>query len=243
MGIPPNLDTYPLCRLFLSGYLTNKEDPDSFPPKNPKKFEQYERLFASALQALGLQGGDLRRMPEFNFDRADASNLESAIAVLRAVVFLRQKNFLKIVLMRSTSTTGADITCERNGLKVCCEVKTITRQSTGRPDLYLEDQAYEKFRENISKARAQLKASAAVLHCNMTIAVFLVNWYLQSVTMDRSKFQAVISRLEQDQELEGIDVVLVITATGEGHCFFSERGKSIEWRDGAERSSAAHRQD
>jgi|GEM_PF-6663334 len=81
MGIPLDLDTYPLCRLFLSGYLTNKEDPDNFPPKNPKKFEQYERLFASALQALGLQGGDLRRMPEFNFDRADASNLESAIAV------------------------------------------------------------------------------------------------------------------------------------------------------------------
>lgn len=229
MGIPAELDTYPLCRLFLSGYLTNKEDPDNFPPKNPKKFEQYERLFASALQALGLQREELRRRPEFNFDSASASNLESAIAVLRAVVLLRQKSFLDIALIRSTPTTGADITCERHGLKVCCEVKTITRQSAGRAEFYLEDQVYEKLRENIPKARAQLKASAAVLHCNMTIAVFVVNWSLQSVTMDRSKFQEIINRLKQDQELDGIDAVLVITATGQDHIFFSERGKSIKW--------------
>jgi len=60
MGIPPELHSYPLCSFFLSGYLTNKEDPDNFPPKDPKKFERYEKLFASALQALGLQGEDLK---------------------------------------------------------------------------------------------------------------------------------------------------------------------------------------
>ena len=171
----------------------------------------------------------LRRRPEFNFDSGDAANLESAIAVLRAVVFLRDKNFLDIALIRSKSTKGADITCERNGLRVCCEVKTITKQSSGRAGCYLEDQVYEKIRENISKARAQLKASAAQLQCKMAIAVSFVNWFLQSVTLDQSAFQYIVNTLEQEQELDGIDVVLVITATGQEHSFFSERGKSIEW--------------
>src|SRR2546427_4225087 len=178
MEISPELDSYPLCRFFLSGYLAKKQDHGNFPPDDPGKFQRYEKLFASALQALSLQPEALRRRPEFNFDSGDENNLESGIAILRIVVFLTEKNFLRIALIPSTSTTGADITCEGNGQKVCCEVKAITKTSSGRTGLFLEDQVYEKIRESIPKARRQLKATAAQLECQIVIAVFVMNWLL-----------------------------------------------------------------
>src|SRR6266853_101336 len=49
---------------------------------------------------------------------------------------------------------------KKNGVKVCFEVKTVTKRSKGRKNLFLEEQLYEKIREEIGKARKQLISSA-----------------------------------------------------------------------------------
>jgi hypothetical protein len=100
MEISRELDTFPLCKLYLSGYLAKKDDPENFPTDDPDKFRRYEQLFKSSLQAVGLQPYDLLRRPEFNFDSGNAANLEAGIAVLRAVVWLRDNGFLNISLIK-----------------------------------------------------------------------------------------------------------------------------------------------
>jgi hypothetical protein len=228
MGSPAQLHAYPLCKLFLSGYLAKKQDPVNFPTSDPDTFRRYEELFKAALQALGLQPQNLRKRPEFNFDSGDAANLESAIAVLRAVVWLKDKGFVNIALIKAKGS-AADISCERKGQKVCCEVKSITKQSSGREGYFLEEQVYEKVKESISKARSQLKASALQSQCKITIAVFVLNWFLHSLTLDQGVFQQIVNRLEQEQELQGVDGVLFITAAGVGYDFFCEATKSAIW--------------
>src|ERR1700686_4371082 len=142
---------YPLCSFFLKRYLSKKDDPVNFRPNDvPGVFQRHEKVFEDALRVLGITKEGLRKRPEFNFDSGDASSLESAIAILRVVVCLDMRGFTHIVLISAGPTTGADITCERNGARLCCEVKTITKQSKGRGDFFL-DQVYTKIRENISK--------------------------------------------------------------------------------------------
>jgi hypothetical protein len=229
MEIVQQLSAYPLCNHFLSGYLGKRTSPENFGSADVVGvLHRHETLFASALQALGLQKEELRRRPEFNFDSGDRTNLESGIAVLRVVVFLDQKNFLHISLVKAGSTTGADITCERNGQRVCCEVKAITKQSSGRSGLFLEDQMCEKARESIAKARSQLQASAAALQCSVTLVFFVMNWLEHAVVLVQSDYQDCVNRLEQDQELTGIDGVVFITAAGQDFGFLSEHGKCIE---------------
>jgi hypothetical protein len=65
----PDLSAYPLCRYFLSGYLSKRDDPTNFPTDQlPTIFEKYEKLFASALKALDLTKEALKGRSEFNFD-------------------------------------------------------------------------------------------------------------------------------------------------------------------------------
>jgi len=70
-------------------------------------------------------------------------------------VFLHEKNFMKITLIKSKRSKVADIICEKNEEKVCCEVKAITKRSDGRAGFFLEEQVYEKILESISTAGAQ----------------------------------------------------------------------------------------
>src|SRR5712692_3590377 len=148
---PPDLNTYPLCSYLLSGYLSKKEDPTNFPPNEfPALFDRYEKVFESALQVLGLTKEALKSRSEFNFDSGDAANLESGIAMLRVVEALRLEKFLNMALVKpKKNAPAADLTCEKNGQKVCLEVKAITKQSSGRSGLFLEGQLYEKILENI----------------------------------------------------------------------------------------------
>jgi ribosome-binding protein aMBF1 (putative translation factor) len=98
----PNLDSYPLCRYFLSGYLSMRDDPTNFPPGEfPHLLDRYEKIFQSALQTLGLKPEELRSRSEFKFDSGDAANLEGGIAILRVVEALRLENFLDIALVRT----------------------------------------------------------------------------------------------------------------------------------------------
>jgi hypothetical protein len=77
---------------------------------------------------------------------------------------LRLENFLDIALVKTKKgMPGADIICEKKGQKICWEVKAITKQSSGRAGLFLEDQLYEKLLENLPKARIQLEATASEL--------------------------------------------------------------------------------
>ena len=163
--MPSDLSTWPLCRYFLSGYLSKRNDPTNFPPDQfPELFDRYEKVFESALEVLGLTKEALKSKSEFNFDSGDPANLESGIAVLRVVEALRIKKFRNIALVKPTKNApGADLTCQKNRQKVCCEVKAVTKQSNGRREYLFKDQLYEKILESISKARTQLEASAAEL--------------------------------------------------------------------------------
>jgi hypothetical protein len=219
----------------LSGYLSVQEDPTNFPANEfPGLLNRYEAIFKSALDALGLSKEALRRKEEFNFDSGDAANLESAIGVLRTVETLRQMKFLRIALLKPP---GGDIVCEKDGQRVCCEVKTITKQSAARSGFFFADQLYEKILESISKARTQLEQSAAKCQCTVTIFACVSNWFDQSIYLGEDSYQYVVNRLEKDQlegegnfleSLKGIDGVLIVTKFGNRHLFLNERGKSID---------------
>ncbi len=229
MALLPDPSAYPLCGFFLTGYLTKKDDPVNFRPNDvPGVFQRHERVFEDALQVLGITKEALRKRPEFNFDSGDVSSLESASAILRVVVCLHRNGFTHIALIKAGPTTGADITCEKNGAKLCCEVKAITKQSKGRDDFFLEDQLYEKIRENIAKARNQLKTTARALQCKLTMFISVMNWEIHTMVLGDSDFQNVVEKLErEDHELDGIDIVLLITGAGLQHFFISEGGKCI----------------
>lgn len=233
MSLPTELSAYPLSAYFLSGYLYKENDPTNFPPDQfPGIFDRYEKLFQSVLQVLGLSKEALRSKSEFNFDAGDAANLESGIATLRVIEALRLLNFLNIALVKPTKgAPGADLTCEKNGQKICLEVKTITKQSSGRLGNFLEHQLYLKILENISKARVQLEASARKLQCTVKIFVCVVNWFDQSVYLGLDDYQGIVNKLERDQEcesLKGIEGVLFVTKMGQSFLFLNERGKCID---------------
>ena len=120
---------------------------------------------------------------------------------------------------------------------MCCEVKTITKQSAARSGLFFADQLYEKILENIAKARLQLGQSAAKWRCTVTIFVCVSNWFDQAVYLAEDSYQYVVNRLEKDQlegegnfleSLKGIDGVLFVTKFGNRYLFVNERGKSID---------------
>ena len=180
-------------------------------------------MFESALEVLGLTKEALKSKSEFNFDSGDPANLESGIAVLRVVEALRIKKFRNIALVKPTKNApGADLTCQKNRQKVCCEVKAVTKQSNGRREYLFKDQLYEKILESISKARTQLEASAAELQCTAKIFVCVVNWFEQSIYLNQNDYQHIVNRLEKDQDqesLEGVDGVMFVTKMGQHSCF------------------------
>ncbi len=228
----PDLSAYPLCSYFLLGYLSKREDPTNFPPDEfPALFDRYEKVFERALQVLSLTKEALKSRSEFNFDSGDAANLESGIAILRVVKALRLEKFLNIALVKPTKNApGADLTCEKNGQKVCLEVKAITKQSSARSGLFFEDQLYEKILENISKARTQLDATAKELQCTVKIFVCVVNWFEQSIYLNQDDYQHIVDRLERDRDqesLKGVDGVLFVTKMGQQFLFLNEHGKSV----------------
>lgn len=228
-----DLSAHPLCSFFLSGYLSQKEDPTNFPPDQyPALWRRYEKLFESALQVLSRTKEGLRSTPEFNFDSGDATNLESAIAILRVAESLRLLKFLNIVLVKPRKDApSADLTCEKNGQSVCLEVKTITKQSKGRTGLFFADQLYEKILESIPRARVQLQASAEQLQCTVKIFACVSNWFDQSIYLTQQDYQQIVNRLERDGEQEslaGVDGVLFITRMGQQFLFLNERGKLID---------------
>jgi hypothetical protein len=188
-------------------------------------------LFQSALQVLGLTKEALRSRPEFNFDSGDAKNLESGIAVLRVVNALRLEKFLNIALLKHPKNApGADIVCERNGQEVCLEVKTITKQSRGRPEYFFEDQLYEKILENLPKARKQLEATASKLRITAKIFACVVNWLAQSIYLDQDGYRGVVNKLERNQHcesLKGVEGVFFITGIGQQYLFLNERVHGI----------------
>lgn len=229
----PNLTANPLCNFFLSGYLCKNDDPSNFPPNEfPAAFARYENIFASALQVLGLTKEALKRKSEFNFNSGNAANLEGGIAILRVVEALRMADFGEIALVKPKSgSQGADVVAEKNGEKVCFEVKAITKQSSPRKGVFFVDQLHEKILESITQARNQLLATAAELHCTVTIFVCVVNWFAQSIYLNQNDYQQIVDKLEKDREqesLRGIDGVWFVTRIGQQFIFLNERGKSID---------------
>jgi hypothetical protein len=231
---PPDPARYAFCSYFLSGYLSQGEDADNFPPDEPLEplFQRYENTFAAALKTLGVCKESLRRRSEFNFDSGDAANLESGIAVLRTVEALRLEGFSNILLVQPKKNgPAADIFCEKGGHRVCCEVKAITKQSSGRDGFFLEDQLYEKILENLPKAIKQLNATAADLRCEIRIFACVVNWSSQSMCMGLDDYQQIVTKLERngDQEsLVGIEGVLFVLMPGLKYLFLNEAGKCID---------------
>lgn len=213
MTIPEVLQNYPVASYFLSGYLSRTDDPSNFPPAEfPDIFQRYENLFKAALDALGLSPERVRRLSEFNFDSGDANNLEAGVGVLRAVQALHLLGFSCIKVL---SPPGADIYCEKNGQRVCCEAKTITKQSAGRRGFFLENQVFEKVAETLPKARNQLEATAKKLQCQVKIPVYVMNWLEHSIVLDQDSYQQIVNKLESSGQLLGLEGILFITKMGE----------------------------
>jgi hypothetical protein len=227
-----NLKPFSLCTYFLSGYLSNNDDPTNFPPDQlAQVLDRYEKLFESALRHLGVTKEALRAKSAFKFDSGDAANLEGGVAILRTVELLHQHGFLNIRIIAEANEPRADLLCERDRYKVCLEVKAITKQSSGRPGCFFEEQLYEKILESVNRARKQLVATGAALQCDLTILVCVVNWFAQSIYLCEADYQKIVNKLERDQDQEslaGIDAVVLITSAGKSFCFLNERGKCID---------------
>jgi len=222
----PNPDLHPLCQYFLKKYLANRDDPTNFPPdEGPELFDRYEGIFRSALSTLQIAPEELKSKPDFNFAHADQGNFEAAIAVLRAIEALRLQGFVNIALLKPP---GADILCERNGLKVCCEVKAITKASTPRKGLFFADQVHAKIMENIAQARKQLAETAKKLQGALTMYVSVSSWFDQAIYLGEQDYQHIVDRLEKDrleekgeflESLNGVDVVFFTTKFGQIYWF------------------------
>jgi len=240
--LSPDPKAYPLCSFFLAGYLSNNpNDEDNFPADQfPAGLERYEQLFDSALKVLGISREALKKKSEFNFDSGNAANLEGGIGILRLIEALRIEQFTNIMLVNPKKASSvADITAEKNHEKVCFEIKTITKQSSGREGFFLEEQLYEKILESVPQARKQLEASAQDLQCTVKIFVCVINWVDQSIYLGRDSFQHIVNRLEHDEttglhgvevreSLKGIDGVWFVLKMGNQFLFLNERGKSID---------------
>jgi len=232
MSLPRDLSGYPLFMYFLSGYLSRSRNDDlNFPPGEPRIFALYEQLFQSALEALSLTKEDLRRKQGLNFDDRDAKNLEGGIAMLRVVNALALERFRNIVLLKPPKNApGADIVCERNGQRVCLEVKAITKQSRGHRGCFLEDQLYKKIVDTLPHARKQLQATAKELHIPVKIFACVVNWFAQSICLTQGNYQRIVNKLERHQDcesLKGVEGVFFVTKMGQQHLFLNERGHRL----------------
>ena len=228
--VPPNLSAYPLCSYFLSGYLCKTADPTNFPEDQlPDLLDRHERLLRSVLQILGVTKESVKSKSEFNFDSGNAANFEAGIAMFRVVQALHLKGFVNIAFVTPIKNApSADLTCERNGHKVCVEVKAVTKQSKGCPELLIEEQLGPKILDSISKAREQLKATATRLHCKVKIFACVVNWFDQSMHLDQNDYQHIVNRLEHDGSFKGVDGVLFVTKMGQRFLFLNEAGKCID---------------
>lgn len=231
--LPPELNAHPLAKYFLSGYLSGREDPINFPPDGPGfVLQAYESIFADSLRILGIPKESLRARPEFKFDSGDPANLEAGIAVLRVVCALESEGFANIRLVRPGYDRSADVVCEKRGHKVCCEVKTITKQSRSRPreEYDYDGEVYEKVRESIDKARSQLDSTATKLGCSVKLLACVMNWQLHPILLGKDKYYRIAQRLERDgdqQSLNGIDGVLFVNNVGEKFMFLTEHGECI----------------
>lgn len=208
----------------------NKKDEENFPPDQMAAvFDGFEKIFASSLMSLGLSKESLKNKSEFDFDSGDAANLESGIAVLRVVNVLESKNYVNLTLIKpKKNSSGADLTAEMNGVKVCFEVKAITKQSSGRRSRFFADQLYEKILESLPQARKQLESSARELQCPFKILCPVVNWTAQSIYLGEGSLQQVVDKLEQNGEqrsLDGIDGVWLIMRMGNDFLFLSHRAR------------------
>lgn len=227
------MTSLPLVRYFLEGYFSKKDDETNFPSGDmPEILRRYETLFTNVLGLLGIKKEQLTARSEFNFDSGDAANLEGGIAILRVVEALRLRGFSEITLVTPRKgEQGADITCARAGIRICLEVKAVTKQSRGRDGLFFEDQLYEKVREHAAKAARQLAVSAEILGCEVKLLAYVVNWFAQSIYLGESDYQQIVNKLERHGEVEalkGIDGVLFVTKMGQEFLFLNEVGKRID---------------
>jgi Holliday junction resolvase len=125
----------------------------------------------------------------------------------------------------------ADITAVRAGIRVCVEVKAVTKQSRGRENLFLEEQLYEKIREHAHKASRQLAISAERLSCRVRPIAYVVNWFEQSIYLSETDYQQIVNKLEKHGEVEsliGIDGILFVTKIGQEFLFLNDIGKQID---------------
>jgi hypothetical protein len=177
----------------LSEYLFKTDDPSNFPPSElPSLLARYEHVFKAGIDALGTTKETLLGRSDFKIDSGDATNLEGGIAILRLAEALRLQGLLNIHLVYSTKEK-ADLVREKNGQRVCCEVKAITKQSKDRDGFFLEGQLYERILEHIGKARKELSATAAEQNCSVTIYACVINWFEQFTYLRETlnKFSAI----------------------------------------------------
>ena len=229
-----DVEKYPLTAYFLSEYLkANPGDVENFPRDQfPDGFTRYDMVFRDALVSLRTTKEDLKKRHEFNFASGDANNLESGIGILRTAIHLSKEGFVNISLVTPPKNSkGADLIGERNDQRVCFEVKTITKQSTGKSDCFLADQVYEKILEGLPTARKQLESSATVLECSLRVYVCVLNWFDQSIYLDNDDFQSIVNKLEKDngqESLIGVDALMFVTKMGMTFGFVNERAKVLD---------------
>ncbi|MDA2912477.1 hypothetical protein MYX77_00695 [Acidobacteriia bacterium AH_259_A11_L15] len=227
------LESYPLCKFFLSQYVQKMTDIDMQRDEafhvsvkrilliDTHLIREFEALISSSLQALGLSKEELKKSSEFNFECYNPTNLESFFGVLRAAIFLHEKGYTDLKLLKRASC--ADILCRFHGRWVCLEVKTLTYDRRGGRGLWLGDQVGDKLKDILPSARRQLSKARVDYACPETILAVVVNWLEQSAVLQQEDYQEIVDKLESGtpnlNQLEGLDHIVFITYFGQAYPF------------------------
>lgn len=195
-----------------------------------------EGFFEKGLKILGKSKEELRARSEFNFDKYNPQNFESARAVLRIAIALSQNGFTNIRLIDGDGL--ADLRAEGGGETWFIEVKTLILQ------LKVEEFDFEgkKFRlevdkfqpessnvaeyvdtfsrwvaDRVQKGRSQLQATKAKLGPGKTMIAVVANWFNADYFLDEESVRGAWARLQgafegwEKNYLDGIDAFAVLT--------------------------------
>jgi len=129
---------------------------------------------------------------DFRESEFSKEKLESIIAELRSVMFLKNNNFQNIKLIRGSKTKSCDIYAE-NGhekfdVEVTCLTATHSRGKNGLSYVFDDDKFLREFTDRINSKLNQLNAGIS----NHKMLVFVVNRYPEIALTNGQEYEKLI---------------------------------------------------
>lgn len=173
-----------------------------------------DRCFERVCSVTRMTGPELLASMDFEGRDIDPDRLDATFGVLRAIVFLDERGFVKIVPLRATRTRQADLRASFNGQKFAIEVMTSSRSSyryAGHVNRSSDLECYivDKYQE---RKQAQLESTAKEINADCRLFVLVLNSNPARLLMQRDEYLEVLQNAYQD--LSGPKQVFLGIVTG-----------------------------